>query len=506
MAEEMHDDFDYVVVGGGTAGSVIAARLAESGRFSVCLLEAGPPDQGQDRVLQIRDWQALLGSELDYDYTIEPQQRGNGSIRHSRARVLGGCSSHNSCIAFRAPDFDMRAWEQHGAAGWGPAGTAPYFERVLERVPLERVEPNNPVNAAFMAAAVEAGLPEVAFDTGGGLDAGVGMFQLNTRGPMRLSSSVAYLHPLESLPTNLTLYTNVVTHRIVLDEHNVATGVETSRGPIRAAREVIVCCGAFDSPKLLLLSGIGPAWHLREHGIPVKVHHPGVGENLLDHPEGVVIYESKAPIPPQVRQYWEVGVFARSRAEVEEPDIMMHFGLQPFDMNTRPLGYPTAEHGFSITPNVARARSRGTVRLRSGRVEDAPVIDFRYFTDPAGYDEDVMLAGIELARRIAAMSPLNEWVARELAPGPEVQGDRALSEYMRRSANTVYHPAGTCRMGADADPLAVLDPALRVRGVPRLRVADASVFPAMITVNPCITCMMIGEKCADLVLQAHEGA
>lgn len=500
----MSGTFDYVVVGGGTAGSVVARRLAEDPGCAVALLEAGPPDEGDDRVLEVARWPDLLGTELDYDYAIEPQPRGNGRIRHSRARVLGGCSSHNSCIAFRAPDADLRDWEARGAAGWGPAAVAAAYGRVLDRVRTEVVPDGHPLNDAFLAAAAADGLPRVELGLAAELAEGAGPFRLNTQGPLRQSASVAYLHPLAGLPANLTLATGVGARRVALDGGR-AVGVETDAGAYAARREVIVCCGAFDTPKLLLLSGIGPRWHLREVGLELRRDLPGVGEGLLDHPEGVVVYESARPVPPPLRQAWEAGVFCRVLPGAERPDLMMHFGLVPFDWNTAPLGYPTAEHGFSLTPNVCRARSRGTVRLRSADPAEPPRIDFRYFTDPEGYDEEVMLAGLKRARRIAARGPLAAWAARELAPGADVTGDRELSEYVRRTANTVYHPAGTCRIGAAGDPLAVVDPALRVQGVEGLRVADASVFPSMISVNPAITVMMIGERCAELVRGAAPG-
>jgi choline oxidase len=494
-------EFDYLIIGGGTAGAVVAARLAELEVGNICLLEAGPADDGDPRVLEVRNWPHLLGSELDFDYRIEPQARGNSAIRHSRGRVLGGCSSHNSAIAFRAPDADLRTWERRGAAGWGPDGTRLYYDRVFERVHVETAPPDNACAAAFVEAARQAGFPLVRFDTGD-IREGVGWFQLTKRGALRQSSSVAYLHPLSRLPTSLTLLTEVPSHRIMFDEDGNAIGAETAQGKILAGREVILCCGVFDSPKLLLLSGIGPANHLRQVGIPVRVDLAGVGEHLMDHPEGVVMWESARPVPEVSTQFWEAGLFVRTDSTLESPDLMYHFGTVPFDMNTAPLGYPTAQNAFSITPNVTRPRSEGIFRLRSADPAAPPRLDFRYFTDPEGHDERVLLAGIKLARRIAEQPALHRWIKRELAPGPDVQDDAALSEYARRTANTVYHPAGTCRMGAADDPDAVVDPQLRVRGVGQLRVADASIFPAMIGVNPAITCMMIGEKCAALIQES----
>jgi choline dehydrogenase-like flavoprotein len=205
-------------------------------------------------------------------------------------------------------------------------------------------------------------------------------------------------------------------------------------------------------------------------------------------------------VPNVTTQIWELGLFAYTQPNEPAPDLMFHFGTEPFDMNTVPLGYPSTRNGFALTPNVARARSQGTVKLRSANPADAPRIDFCYFTDPDGYDERVMVAGVKLARQIAAQPALCDWIAAELSPGPAVQSDAEISEYVRRTANTVYHPAGTCKMGAVDDQTAVVDPHLRVRGLERLRVADASIFPTMIGVNPAITCFMIGDKCADFVM------
>jgi len=490
--------YDYLVLGGGTAGAILAARLAEEPEASVCLVEAGPSDENDWRILELWNWVNLLGTELDYDYRIEPQERGNGLIRHSRGKMLGGCSSHNSAIAFRTPDVDLKIWEEAGAAGWGPERTRTYFDRVFDRVNLETVQPGNTCAEAFVAAARQAGFPPLRFNEEE-LREGVGWLQLNARGPLRHSSSVAYLHPIEKLPPNLTVLTDTTVRRVLLDDHGDAIGAETDRGTISARSEVIVCCGAFDTPKLLLLSGIGPADHLREVDVPVLADVPGVGEHLLDHPEGVVMWESSRPVPTMSRQGWEAALFARTDPSAEEPDVMFHFGTSAFDINTVQLGYPTAEQAFCLTPNVMRAKSEGFVRLRSSDPAAPPLIDFRYFTDPEGYDDRVITEGVKLARAIVEQPALKPWVKRELTPGPGVQSGEEISEYARRTANTVYHPAGTCRMGDADDPRAVVDPQLRVRGVGRLRVADASVFPTMIGVNPCMTCMMIGEKCADLV-------
>ncbi len=495
----METSYDYIVVGGGTAGAVVAARLAENPAITVCLIEAGPTDVGKREVLSVKNWPNLLGTALDYDYRIEEQVRGNSLIRHSRGRVLGGCSSHNSCIAFRAPHYDMDNWQRLGCYGWGASETEHYYERVFEQVYIEKTPAINPLSQAFLEAAQGAGFDLLTFNSDGELREGAGVFQLNVRNGIRQSSSQAYLHPMLPSAHNLTVLTDTPVNKIALDEHNVAYAVETDTALIKASREIVLCCGTFDTPKLLLLSGIGPRYHLDEMGIPLQVELAGVGEHLLDHPEGVIIWETNRPVSSETTQYWEVGFFSKVLPASPLPDVMFHFGLVPFDWNTAPLGYPTARYGFSITPNVPRARSEGVLKLRSPDPRDAPRIDFRYFTDPEGYDEKLILAGMKLARDIARQPALQGWIKRELAPGSQVQNEQALAEYARRTANTVYHPAGTCRMGASNHPLTVVDPELRVKGVHHLRVADASIFPTMISVNPCITCMMIGEKCADLL-------
>jgi choline oxidase len=493
----MADEFDYVVVGGGSAGAIVAARLAEGGEASVCLVEAGPSDEGVPEILELPRWPELLQSRYDYDYAIEPQERGNSDIRQSRARVLGGCGSHNVCQAWRAPEYDLRAWEAAGTAGWGPDGTRRYFDRVFERTGLEHDSPDNDAAAAFIEACKQAGYPEHEWNADGGRE-GTGWVPVNARGRLRRSASVAYLHPLSELPSNLTVKTDTQALRLVLDGRE-ASGVETSGGELTARREVIVSCGVFDSPKLLMHSGIGPAAHLAELGIDAVTDLP-VGEHLIDHPEGVVIYRTTRPISQPNTTWCDAVLLAKAPdSDFEGPDLMMWFFSGHFEEFTTKAGEVADVTAFSLGPDVTHPRSEGFVRLRSTDPADPPVIDPRYFTDPEGYDEQTMLAGIKLARRIASQPALQEWIASEEQPGPAVTADDELMEYARTTAYTAFHPAGTCRMGAADDEKAVVDPELRVRGVGRLRVADASIFPSMIGVNINITSMMIGEKCADLV-------
>ncbi|WP_406345421.1 GMC family oxidoreductase [Streptomyces sp. NBC_00648] len=510
------DEFDYVVVGGGTAGNVVAARLSEDPSVTVCVLEAGPSDVGDDNVLRLERWMGLLDSGYDWDYPVEPQERGNSMMRHARAKVLGGCSSHNSCIAFWAPAEDLNGWAAEGCTGWGAEDVFPLYRRLENNdapgehhgrsgpVKLRTIKGEDPCGSALLDACAQNGIPTTPFNTGRTVVRGANWFQINSdENNIRQSSSVAYLHPIIGKRPNLTVRTGIRAKRLVIGEDRRCTGVEyldpdlVHSRTVSARREVVVSCGSIDTPKLLMLSGIGPADHLREVGVETLVHSPGVGENLQDHPEGVIMWDAKRPMPTRSNQWWEIGIFADTEPGLDRPDLMFHYGSVPFDMNTARHGYPSSENAFCLTPNVTHAKSRGTVRLRTRDYRDKPMVDPRYFTHE--HDVRVMTYGLRLAREIAAQPALADWAGAELAPGPDVRTDDELFEYIRTTHNTVYHPACTVKMGADDDTMAPLDARLRVKGISGLRVADGSVMPELVTVNPCITTMMIGEKCADMI-------
>ncbi|MGW7262465.1 GMC family oxidoreductase [Streptomyces sp. NPDC054842] len=503
---EHENTYDYVVIGGGTAGSVIASRLTENADVTVAVIEGGPSDVDREDVLTLRRWMGLLGGELDYDYPTTEQPRGNSHIRHSRARVLGGCSSHNTLIAFKPLPSDWDEWETAGAKGWGAAPMEPYYERLLNNIVAVDEKDRNAIARDFVDAAQAAlGVPRVEGFNKEPFTEGVGFFDLayHPETNKRSSASVAYLHPVMDERPNLTILLETWAYRLEL-EGNRATGVHV-RGKdgtetlVRARNEVLLCAGAVDSPRLLLHSGIGPRQDLERLGIPVAHDLPGVGENLLDHPESVIVWETEGPIPENSAMDSDAGLFVRRDPQRPGPDLMFHFYQIPFTDNPERLGYERPEHGVSMTPNIPKPHSRGRLHLTSADPAEKPALDFRYFTDEDDYDGRTLVDGIRIAREIAKAEPLAGWLRREVCPGPDVTGDEELSAYARQVAHTVYHPAGTCRMGDPEDELAVVDPQLRVRGLDGIRIADASVFPTMPAVNPMVGVLMVGEKCADLL-------
>jgi choline dehydrogenase-like flavoprotein len=528
--------YDYVVVGGGTAGCVVAARLAEYlPHKRVLLVEAGPSDYMNDQVLDLKRWLSLLGGELDYDYGTTEQPMGNSHIRHSRAKVLGGCSSHNTLISFRPFEYDLKIWQSMGARGWDSAT----FRRVLDKLrntvqPVHARHRNQLCKDWVRSCSAALDVPVVhdfnhTIDDTGSLRQGVGFFSVsyNPDDGRRSSASVAYIHPIlrgdEKRP-NLTILTQAWVSKLHVRD-DVVTGLaltlqDGSRRTVTPRQETILCAGAVDTPRLMLLSGLGPTQQLADLGIPVVHDLPGVGENLQDHPESIIMWELKQPVPKdQTTMDSDAGIFLRrerpdagARKTAANPegipdgdiaDVMMHCYQIPFTLNTFRLGYPDLPDGyaFCMTPNIPRPRSRGRLYLTSSDPSVKPALDFRYFTDPEGYDAATLVYGIRAARQVAQQPPFRDWIKKEVAPGPEVQTDEALSLYARRAAHTVYHPCGTTRMGSGGDDMAVVDERLRVRGLRGLRIADAGVFPTIPTINPMLTVLGVGERCAEMVAE-----
>jgi len=331
-------------------------------------------------------------------------------------------------------------------------------------------------------------------------EAGSGWFPLNVKGALRQSSSIAYLHPLADLPANLEVRTDTLATRLLLEQERVV-GADTERGQIRARAEVILCAGSINTPQLLMLSGIGPGADLQRLGIPVTRDLPGVGQNLLDHVAANIACELRQASPPWRLTPCESTALIQIDADAPAPDVLFHFVLMLRDKYTDIDHFGAIEHGVKLSPNVARPRSRGSLRLTSADYRDAPLIDLNYFSDAEGYDQRILIAALRYARELVATPALSSYIKAEVLPGPGVVGDDELLAYIRETAETVFHPSGTCRIGAADDPLSVVTPDLRVKGLDGLRVADASVFPSMVTVNICNTVMMVAERAAAMIVE-----
>ena len=502
-------EFDYLVIGGGTAGCIVAARLAQDPAVSVGLVEWGPSDEHEPRARSIRRWAEMLEGEYDLDYRSVPQERGNSSIRQARLRILGGCSTANTMISWRPRVADLQEWVGLGARGWDAAAVHPYYERL--RAPITPVPPQdqNPFVAGVIASASAAlGLPVRSSWNDQDVIEGTGFFEIGYRPETntRSSSSICYLHPARRDRANLTVLLRTRALRLILDADlraggAVVRGADGATAEVFARREVVVCAGAIDSPRLLQLSGIGPAAVLGAAGVDVRVDLPGVGENLMDHAEGIVVWEVAAPPSPVCATGWDAGALVRLTPGAVRPDITMHFPVEAWVDHVVAHGVEMPPAYMAIAPNVAKPRSRGRVWITSADPDEQPAIDYRYFTDADGADEAVLVAAVRAARRIGEAEPMAARLRREVFPGPQAASDADISALARATHQTVYHVSGTCRMGDAADPQAVLDPDLRVRGVAGLRVADASVFPTIPSVNPVITVMLTAERAADLIRQ-----
>ncbi len=517
---------DYVVVGAGSAGCVIAARLTEDPSVRVTLVEAG----GKDRHPNIKIPAAFakqFKTGLDWDFATDPEPHCDGrSLYVPRGKSLGGSSSMNAMLYVRGRPLDYDLWEAQGAAGWGWKDVAPYFlksednergasEHHAAGGPLRVENPRSPrkLTERMLQAAEQSGIPRIA-DYNGPEQDGAAWAQVTQRGGRRWSTADAFLRPALKRP-NLEVVTNATVTAIDVDGGR-ATGVRYrdaagAEQVLRPEREIVLSAGAIGSPQLLLLSGIGPADHLGEVGVPVVHELPGVGANLQDHPYVVCVWSIRVPeslygadkpkgvaewalrrTGPLASSVAEAFAFVRSRPGLPAADLQLHLAPAYFVDN----GFEEYEgHAMTMGPVLVAPRSRGHVRLRSADPLDKP----RILTNSLAEPEDLaaLVAGVKITRDIASQPALAGVIDREIYPGAEARDDADLEADVRRRLELLYHPAGTCRMGSGDD--AVLDADLRVRGIEGLRVADASVMPVIPGGNTNAPTIMVGEKAADLI-------
>ena len=532
----MDAQFDYIIVGAGSAGCVLANRLSESGKHRVLLLEAGGRDSNRWIHIPIGFGKVMFDRDVNWMFETEPEARMNGrNIKIPRGRVLGGSSSINGLLYIRGQREDYDDWRALGNPGWGFADCLPYFKKAEHQTrgadewhgtggPLcvSDVKDKHPLADAFIDAGEAIGIGRNS-DFNGARQEGLGYFQGTARNGMRCSAAVGYLHPAINR-RSLTVETSAHASRILTDGTR-ATGVEyTQNGATHRAMarlEVIVAAGAIQSPQLLQLSGIGPGELLQRHGIePVKILS-GVGRNLQDHLQSRIIWRCTEPITVNddlmsLRRKLGIGLkfalsrsgplswyaglaggFARTRPELDRPDVQFHF----FPYSTDRID-PTLHRfsGFTMSVCKLRPESRGTVEIKSREPDHAPAIQPNFLEREA--DVATMLDGLKMVRQMAQAPQLARWISTEYDPGPDCSSDEQLVDFIRNKAFTVYHPVGTCKMGSDPD--AVVDQELRVHGMQRLRVIDASIMPTVTSGNTNAPVIMIAEKAADMILAAPE--
>jgi choline dehydrogenase len=524
-------EFDYVIVGAGSAGCVLANRLSADPQVRVLLLEAGPRDRGWKIHMPAALTYNLMNDRLNWYYTTEPQRRLDGRrLYWPRGRVLGGSSSLNAMVYVRGHALDYDRWVEQGAAGWSYADVLPYFRRAETfsegadayrggdgPLHVTRGTTANPLFDAWIEAGAQAGYPVTA-DMNGYRQEGMGRMDMTIRDGRRWSTARAYLHPAMTRP-NLFAHTSCLATRILL-ERGRAVGVEYAEGAVvkraLASREVILAGGAINSPQLLLLSGVGPAAHLAEVGVPVAHDLPGVGRDLQDHLEFYFQVECREPVTlldamrphnmVRIGARWflfhdglaasshlEAGGFIRSRAGVRHPDIQFHFLPALVEDHGRSKG---RMHAYQSHVGPMRPASRGWLELRSADPRQHPRLEPNYLAEAR--DREEMRDCVRLTREIFAQPAFDRYRGRELQPGAHVEDDPAIDRFIRAKADSAYHPCCTCRMGTDER--AVVDPACRVRGLEGLRVVDASIMPSMVSGNLNAPTIMLAEKAADLIL------
>lgn len=529
--------YDYIIVGAGSAGCVLANRLSVDGRYSVLLLEAGPPDTYPWIHVPIGYAKTMFHPRFNWCFHTEPDPGMNGrKIYWPRGKTLGGSSSINGLIYIRGQREDYDRWAAAGNDGWSYDDVLPYFKRLEHAVdgnpayhgrggPLwcSPIRRRHELIDAVIAGAGELGIARND-DFNGAVQEGAGYYHLSTRHGWRCSAATAYLRPARRRP-NLRIETGAQVTAVTLERRRARGVSYRHRGAAVTAlarREVLLCAGALQSPQLLQLSGVGPGELLRRFDIPVVHELAGVGENLQDHLQARVICECTKAITTNddLASFWRTiamgidyaftrdgpmavginqgGIFARAEPDAATPDVQFHVATLSSDM----AGSPThAFSGFTMSVCQLRPQSRGSVQIRSADPLASPAMQPNYLSTP--YDRATLTAGIRLARRLAATRALAPYVKAEYRPGPMAQSDEELLEFAKNTGGTIFHPSGTCKMGdATRDPLAVVDRELRVHGIDGLRVVDCSIMPTLTSGNTNVPAIMIAEKAADLILGA----
>ncbi|GAC17714.1 GMC family oxidoreductase [Paraglaciecola arctica] len=538
MQKLSQTEFDFIIIGAGSAGATLAARLTEKSQFSVCLIEAGGKDKSP--FIHIPFGLAFLSrmTNLGWEYNTEPQSHLNDrKLFWPRGKVLGGSSSLNAMCYIRGVPEDYDLWSEMGAKGWDWQTVLPYFKKSEKQqhgeselhgadgyLSVSDLRHTNPLANSFVDAAQDIGLAKVT-DFNSREREGLGFYQVTQENGQRCSTAKGYLTPALTR-SNLTVITDALVEKIQIND-SVATGVKLQLNgefiELTATKEVLLSAGAINSPQVLMLSGLGPKAHLAEKGIEIIADLPGVGQNLQDHLDAIVQHRCKsresysislALIPRYVKaafNYWfnrkglltsnvaEAGGFDKTQSAGDIPDIQYHF-LPAILLNhgrTTAFGYGYGVHVCGLYP-----KSRGEIKLRSKDPQDLAMIDPHYLEHPD--DQKVMIDGVRRARKILAAPSFEKYQSWEIGPGPEAQTDEQILAFIRKKGETIYHPVGTCKMGNIDDVMTVVDPELKVKGIKGLRVVDASVMPTLVGGNTNAPTIMIAERCADLIKQQYQ--